>query len=33
MNLVMWDRKTFWMYNGPPAESLDEVIAHIQLSG
>ena len=28
MHLVMWDRKAFWMYNGPPAASLDEVIAH-----
>ena len=28
MNLCMWDRKAFWMYNGPAAASLDEVIAH-----
>ena len=28
MNLCMWDRKAFWMYNGPPAASLDEVMTH-----
>ena len=27
MNLCMWDRKAFWMYNGPAAASLDDVVA------
>ena len=30
MNVVMWNRKAFWMHNGPPADSLDEVIAHLK---
>ena len=30
MNLCMWDRKAFWMYNGPPAATLDEVMAHMK---
>ena len=28
MSLCMWDRKAFWMYNGPAAASLDEVVLH-----